>query len=188
MDQSAAQLRVEIAETRTNMGETLEAIGDRVSPGRVVERRKNRMTRAFRDVRDRVMGSASGMGESVHDTATHTLERVEEAPDAVLRRSAGNPLMAGGVAFGVGMLVAAAFPPSRAERDLAESVGERIEPVKDAAASAVREVASDLKEPAAEAVQGLKDEARQGAGHVADQVQHDATRVAQDARSAPPAR
>ena len=55
MGQSATELKQEIAQTRQNLGETLDAIGDRVSPGRMVERRKNRMARGFQNVRDRVI-------------------------------------------------------------------------------------------------------------------------------------
>ena len=65
MGQSATELKQEIAQTRQNLGETLDAIGDRVSPGRMVERRKNRMTRGFQNVRERVMGTASSMTDSV---------------------------------------------------------------------------------------------------------------------------
>lgn len=170
MDQSAAQLRVEIAETRTNMGETLEAIGDRVSPGRVVERRKNRMMRSARDIRDRVMGTAQSAEERAGGAVHRVGDAVESAPEMVRERSAGNPLMAGGVAFGVGLLVAAAMPPSRTERELAENVGERIEPIKEQATEAVREVAEHMKEPAREAAEELKQSASDSAGHVAEQV------------------
>ena len=45
MGQSAEELRYEIADTRAELGQTLDAIGDRVSPGRMIERRKNRFVR-----------------------------------------------------------------------------------------------------------------------------------------------
>ena len=41
MGQSADELRHDIEATRGQLGETLDAIGDRVSPGRMIERRKN---------------------------------------------------------------------------------------------------------------------------------------------------
>ena len=45
MGQTAEQLKEQIAGTRDDLSETLDAIGDRVSPGRVIERRKNRKDR-----------------------------------------------------------------------------------------------------------------------------------------------
>ena len=44
MGQNADQLKREIADTRNDLGNTLDAIGDRVSPSRVIQRRKNRVT------------------------------------------------------------------------------------------------------------------------------------------------
>ena len=59
MGQNADELRRNIETTRENLGETVEAIGDRVSPGRMIERRKNRVMTNFRNIRERVLGSAS---------------------------------------------------------------------------------------------------------------------------------
>ena len=58
MGQDADQLKREIEDTRGELGGTLDAIGDRLSPGRMVERRKNRMMNGLHNVRDRVMGTA----------------------------------------------------------------------------------------------------------------------------------
>jgi len=49
MGQNADELRRNIETTRENLGETVEAIGDRVSPGRMIERRKNRVMTNFRN-------------------------------------------------------------------------------------------------------------------------------------------
>ena len=50
MGQDAEELRREIEASRAEMSNTLDAIGDRVSPGRVIERRKNRMKNAVQSV------------------------------------------------------------------------------------------------------------------------------------------
>ena len=68
MGQSADELRRDIEETRYGLTDTLDAIGDRVSPGRVIERRKNRAVQGLQSVRDRVMGSVGGARDSVTDT------------------------------------------------------------------------------------------------------------------------
>ena len=122
MGQSAEELRQEIAGTRADLGDTLDAIGDRVSPGRVMERRKNRMTNGLRTAKDRIFGSASDAGGAVADTAGTAVDAVRSAPDAAMTQTQGKPVVAGAVAFGVGFLVAAAFPPSEVEEQAASKV------------------------------------------------------------------
>ena len=43
MGQSPEELKQDVESTRADLSDTLDAIGDRVSPGRMIERRKNRM-------------------------------------------------------------------------------------------------------------------------------------------------
>ena len=50
MGQSPEELKDEIESTRADLGDTLEAIGDRVSPGRVIERRTARVRQGFADL------------------------------------------------------------------------------------------------------------------------------------------
>src|SRR4051794_41986204 len=68
--QSAEELRREIEATRGDLGTTIDAIGDRVSPGRIVERRTNRMRGGIRSVRESVMGRASSATGAVTGTAS----------------------------------------------------------------------------------------------------------------------
>jgi ElaB/YqjD/DUF883 family membrane-anchored ribosome-binding protein len=170
MDQSATELRIEIEETRTNLGETLEALGDRVSPSRVVERRKNRIVRGLADTRDRIMGTGAAVTHGIADKAGDTAESLQHAPGAVRERSAGNPLVAGGVAFGVGVLVAAALPPTQKERELAETLVDQAAPLKEQATEAVREMAGHLEAPAREAAEEVKQAASEGTQHVTERV------------------
>ena len=101
MGQTAEQLKEQIAGTRDDLSETLDAIGDRVSPGRVIERRKNRMSAGVRSALDRVMGTAHDAADAVRDT-----------PSTVGSSTQGAPLVAGGIAFAAGFLLAVALPPS----------------------------------------------------------------------------
>ena len=71
MGQSTYELRRDIEQTRADLGETLDAIGDRVSPGRMIERRKNRMTSGIRSFKDRVMGTAE---QAARTARRHGLE------------------------------------------------------------------------------------------------------------------
>ena len=191
MGQSAEELRYEIADTRAELGQTLDAIGDRVSPGRMIERRKNRFVLGMRSAKDRIMGTATdagnavtdraqGVGGGIAETAGSAVDTVRNAPEAARQQAQGNPVMAGAVAFGLGFLVAAAFPPSRTEEQLAEQAMDKAEPVKRQLMESGQEVAEHLKDSAAEAVEQVKQTATEGAGQVADTAK-EASQTTKDA-------
>jgi ElaB/YqjD/DUF883 family membrane-anchored ribosome-binding protein len=162
MGQSTDELRRDIERTRGELGETMEAIGDRVSPGRMIERRKNRLTNSVRSVRDRVMGTAHSVG----DEAAHLKDTVEDVPSMVRERTEGSPLMAGAIAFGVGFLAAVAVPPSQMEREAGEKLLDKVEPLKEELTETTKEMAEHLREPAMEAAREVKDAASEGAQSV----------------------
>ena len=168
MGQSAEELRREIEDTRDDLGQTLDAIGDRVSPGRIVERRKNRMMNGLTSVRDRVMGTASDAGRSIGDTASGTVDTLKGTPDAVVQQTQGSPLVAGALAFGFGVLVASVFPPSAKEQEVADELKEKAQPLADDLRQTGQEMAEHLKEPAREAVESVKQAATEGQQAVTD--------------------
>jgi hypothetical protein len=163
MGETAEDLARDIEDTRSSMSGTLEAIGDRVSPARVMERRRNRVVLWFQRAKDSVMGTA----ENLTGQATDTMHRVGDAPasavDTVKSTTSGAPLVAGGIAFGVGVLLGSALPPSRAERRLGEQARQAVEPVQSQLQEAGREVVENLREPVTEAVQDVKQSAEDGA-------------------------
>jgi gas vesicle protein len=162
MGQSAEELRRDIEDTREDLGQTLDAIGDRVSPGRIVERRKNRVMSGLTNVRERVMGSASQAGHAIGDTAGSTVGTITRTPDAVVQQTQGSPLVAGAVAFGIGVLVAAAFPASGKEQEVADQLKDKAQPLADDLKQTGQEMAEHLKEPAREAVESVKQAATEG--------------------------
>jgi ElaB/YqjD/DUF883 family membrane-anchored ribosome-binding protein len=168
MGQSAEQLRREIEYMRGDLSETLEAIGDRVSPGRMMERRKNRFINGLQGVRDRVMGTASDAGSAVGDVAGGAVDTLKQTPDTVRQPAEGNPLAAGAIAVGVGVLLASIFPASEKERRAADQLMDKTEPLKDELKETGREMAEHLKEPALEAVQQVKNTATEGTQSVTD--------------------
>jgi Protein of unknown function (DUF3618) len=193
MGQSATELRQDIARTREDLGDTLDAIGDRVSPGRMIERRTNRMRMGFRSIRDRVMGTASATTSSIGDTAHSATERVGDAaseaveivrdlPETVRTQSQGNPMLAGGIAFGVGFLAAAALPPTNVERERAKALMGSMPPVSEELSSTVKEVAENLREPAREAATNVKEAASEAARDVAETAKQDVREAAEDTR------
>ncbi len=163
MGQDTEELKRHIESTRAEMSGTLEAIGDRVSPGRIAQRNKNRVITGAQSIKDRVMGTASGAQHAVTDTAAHAADSVKEVPDVVVEKTQGAPMIAGALAFGVGFLVAAAFPPSAKEKELSAKVIDAIEPAKEQLIESAHELADNLKEPALEAAQAVKTAASSGA-------------------------
>jgi ElaB/YqjD/DUF883 family membrane-anchored ribosome-binding protein len=156
MGQSADELRRDIEDTRYGLTDTLDAIGDRVSPGRVIERRKNRAIRGIQSVRDRVMGSVVEARDSVADTTGSAVDTVKTTPDALRQQTQGSPLAAGAIAFGVGFLVAAAFPASQPEQQAAQALMDKAEPLKEELTAIGTDVAQQVKGDVQEAVEEVK--------------------------------
>jgi ElaB/YqjD/DUF883 family membrane-anchored ribosome-binding protein len=175
------ELRREIDDRRSSMSDTLEAIGDRVSPGRMIERRKNRMVLWFGSVRDRVMGTAQDMSDRMSDKAHAVGSAPSDAVDKVRSSTSGAPLVAGGVAFGFGMLIGSLIPPSRTERQVGQRALQAAEPIKQELRDAGHEMVDQLKEPVSDAVEDVKQTAQQKA----QQVRQSASDAAQDMREAP---
>jgi len=159
MGANTESLRQEIEGTRSDLGETLDAIGDRVSPGRVIERRKNRMFQGVESVRDQVMGTA-------HDAAGG----VGGVPDMVREGTEGAPILAGALAFGVGFLIAAVLPTTRPEQQVGSAVMDKAQPVKDQLVEAGKEIGEHLAEPAKESAMAIKDAATSGVHTVVEEA------------------
>ena len=172
------ELRREIDDRRASMSDTLEAIGDRVSPGRMIERRKNRMVLWVGSARDRVMGTAEDLSDRMSDKAHAVGSAPSDALDKVRSSTSGAPLVAGGIAFGVGMLIGSLIPPSRTERQMGQQARQAVEPVKQELKQAGQDMVDQLKEPASQAVQDVKQTAQQGA----QQVRQSASDAADDVR------
>ncbi len=180
MGKSAEELRQEIAGTRADLGGTLDAIGDRVSPGRVMERRKNRMTNGLRSAKERIFGTASDAGGTVADSAGSAVDTVRSAPDAARSQAQGNPLLAGAVAFGAGFALAAALPPSKTEEEAAGKLLDKAEPLKQQLSEVGQEVAGNLKEAVTDAATAVKETATESGQQVAATAK-DAAQTTKDA-------
>jgi len=197
MAQSPEEIRREIERTREDLGETMQAIGERVSPGRIVHRRKERVRNRFTSVREAVMGSAQdaygaagGRVSSASDSARQAargmaettgsmVDQVREAPELARRQTQGNPLAAGVIAFGGGVLLASLLPPSEREQQAAQALTERLEPVKEHAREAAEEVKAGVTDAASQAAEQVKQQASQAA----ESVKGEAQAAAQDVKS-----
>jgi hypothetical protein len=182
------QLRREAEMQRSRMGDTLDAIGDRLSPERMVERRKAAVGQRVRGFKETVMGSPgyeepvtarlrSQAGDTVHSAA----DRVQNAPHALAEQAQGNPIAAGLIAFGAGVLLATVFPASRTEQRILDDARPQLEGAVDQLKTAGRDVAEGAKDHAREAVEEVKSAGSQATSQVRDQATQSAQQVKGDA-------
>lgn len=160
------RIRADIEQTRFELSNDVDALKDKVSPGSLARRQRDRVRDALTGAKDRVMGAADDVQSrgqaalsSVGDTAT-------SAPAVVKEKTQGNPLAAGLVAFGVGWLASTVIPASSPERRAAIALKERAEPVTQEFAGAAKQVVEDLRGPAEEAVESVKSTASDAAENV----------------------
>jgi ElaB/YqjD/DUF883 family membrane-anchored ribosome-binding protein len=176
----------DIAATRERLTRDVDELSDKVSPHRVIERRKAAAQGRISSLRARVMGTASSARQEVRGSAGSVGEAGQSAVDTVERRVEGNPLAAGLVAFGAGMVISALLPASDKEAQaagrLVDAAKEHGQPLVDEARSVAQDVGSDLKESAQEAAQELKDSAKESAQHVRDEGAESARSVKGEAQ------
>ncbi len=206
MAEVSQELRQDIERIRDDLDDTLDALGERVSPRRIAQRRKNAVRTRLTRVRTTVMGpapdprsdvtgkarhakesvqqTAGQAKESIQQTAGQAVDKVREAPEMIQHQTQGNPLAAGLVAFGAGMLVATLFPPTEAEQRAASAVQERAEPLKDRAMEAGKEMKDHLQQSTQERAEQVKDTAKGAAQEVKDQAQASAEGVKEHSKSA----
>jgi ElaB/YqjD/DUF883 family membrane-anchored ribosome-binding protein len=174
MGQSAEELSMQIEDTRGDLARDVDALTDRVSPSRIVERRRAATRTRMHQLRSKVMGTARDGQHAAGSTAQQAADTVsgttQDAMSSIEDRVEGSPLAAGVIAFGAGMVLAALIPASDAEAQAAERVvdtaKEHGQPVMDEAKSVGQEMGESLKQSAAEAGQQVKDAAQGSAEHV----------------------
>ena len=188
------ELKADIAERRRMMSEELEAIGDRVSPGQIVDRRRAAVRQRVSGWRETVMGApGSGTNSSLglSDRASNVGDQLSDAPDALRRRAQGNPLVAGLIVFGAGLLVASVLPESDTERQAAENLQPQLESaaaqahdmgqqVAETAKSSATDAAEELKSSATDATQTVKQQASDASSDVKEHATDAARQVREE--------
>ncbi|MCU1518704.1 MAG: hypothetical protein JWQ75_3425, partial [Pseudarthrobacter sp.] len=91
---------------------------------------------------------------------------IGDAPAQVKAKTQGNPLAAGLIAFGAGLLLSSLIPASEMEREAADALKTAAEPLTTELTEAAKDVAQGLKEPAQEAMENVKSTATDAAEHV----------------------
>lgn len=169
MSQSPDEIRANIERSRAALSSDVDQLTDQADPRKVARRKVEDVKQSAVGLKDRVMGANSD-SPSLGD-------RVSDAPSAVQAKTQGNPLAAGLVAFGVGLLVGGLIPASRQEQQAAVRLKESAEPVTEQLSGAAKEVGQNLQTPAQDAVAAVKDSASDAAQTVKEQGQSAAGNV-----------
>jgi ElaB/YqjD/DUF883 family membrane-anchored ribosome-binding protein len=128
--------------------------------------------------KDAVGDRAYAAKDTVSESASEAREAVREAPTAVKRKTQGNPLAAGVIAFGVGMLVSSLIPSSEKERRAVSQLQDNLEPLKEKASEVARDVGESLKPAAQEAAESVRATAQEGV----ESVKQEGQAAAQDVK------
>jgi gas vesicle protein len=178
------EIRTDIERTRRELGQDVDALADKVTPSKIAERQTRKVKRAFSRVTDRIMGSASDAVDSTRDAVGNAADTVADVPRKAARATEGNPIAAGLIAFGMGMLVASLIPASRQEQRLAEQAKEAAAPILDEAKDVAMESADHLREPARDAAESVKERAAEAVDTVRAEGADAASTVQADAKHA----
>ncbi len=156
-----------------------------------------------KDKASQVGDKASQLGDTAKDKASQLSDRAGEAahsaadtvratPQKVAQQAQGNPIAAGIIAFGVGLLAASLIPATEVEKragqqlkdnagDLADKVREPLKEtameMKDDLTGTVREAAGQVKETAADAARTTGDEAKSTAKGAASDAKQAASQA-----------
>lgn len=118
-------------------------------------------------------------GDRVSEWADDAQHALRQAPAQLRGRTAGNPLAAGLIAFGAGLLLSSLIPASRVEQRAAEGLKEQAAPLVDEAKQAAQQLREDLEPAAREAAGSVKESAAEAASHLKEQ----GTDTAQDLKA-----
>lgn len=207
------EIRDEIEQTREELAYDVDRLADRTVPSRVVERRWEGVKEKARNMADTVMGArdtaqgkAADAGGTVKETASQATDKVKETasqasdkvvgtaqsvagtvqqtPDIVARRTRGNPLAAGLIAFGAGLLVASLLPETEREKQAGSAVAERSQGLVDKAKETGKELAQELSGTAREAGEQIKESAKTAAQNTSQQAQESGRSTVEQTRQA----
>jgi gas vesicle protein len=202
MAEEPDRLRQDIELTRASLTRDVDRLADKTSPRRVAQRR-------WTAVKEKVMGSAeqarhaaggtvstvqdkastvggkvSAVGDKAAEAGHGAADAVRNAPHAVAQQAQGNPLAAGVIAFGVGMLAATLLPVTDTERRAGQQIKENSGDLTDRVKEVASDLGSEFKQTAQESVQQVKETAQDAAQTTRQQAQSSAQDAAQQTRQA----
>jgi hypothetical protein len=196
------EIRADIERTRATLSDDVDDLAESVKPKSVAQRQVDKVKDAAGSLKDRVMGSdeddysGSTVGDKAYaakdavadkayaardtmsEKASDAADAVRGAPTTLKRKAQGNPLAAGVIAFGLGMLVSSLIPSSERERQAVSQLQENLEPVKEKATEVARDMGEGLKPAAQVAAESVKTTAKEGV----ESVKQEGQSAAQDVK------
>lgn len=202
MGKNSSDVRHDIDMTRREMAGTIDELADRASPRRVVNRRRQRAAERLHSMRTAVMGEPDGgfgpeagggglagareMAGSARGAVEGTGEQIagqaRHAPDIAKRKAQGNPIAAGLIAFGGGLLASSLLPATEPEQRAAKTLKERTEPLQEEMRQAGQEVAEQVSSSAKERAEEVKQTSTEATEAVKGRAQSSAQQVQEEAR------
>ena len=162
-------IRAQIQATRAGLSNDVNELGDKVSPGQIAKRQRDKVSGAVMGVKDHIMGSAADAKSSTGDAMASVGDTLSDAPGKVARQTQGSPLAAGLIAFGTGLLLSALIPASRPEAQAAAAIKDQAQPLVDQLTEAGKDAAGNLQEPAQQALESVKSTASDAVDTVKDE-------------------
>jgi ElaB/YqjD/DUF883 family membrane-anchored ribosome-binding protein len=184
MTNNPDEIRREIENTRGRLSSDVNALTETVSPSNVARRQADKVAGVATSVKDRVMGTADDLRSSGSDAASTVGQAPAAAADKARSKTQGNPLAAGLIAFGAGMLVASLLPTTEAESRAGERLAEQADKVVEPLKETGREMGEDLKERAKEAAQEVKSTAQQAVESTKEQAKDSGQQAVQETKDA----
>jgi hypothetical protein len=207
------RIRSEIESTRSELSSDVDALTDRMNPRRIAGERVGQARGALTRVKEKVMGAqmdghgtgqrmsqaagsvrggARSLGQQsraqAHSAAGSVRDEARSLGQQSRAQAQGNPLAAGLIAFGAGLLVSSLIRPSRHERQWAGQargmVGEHSAGLREQASQVGNQLRDDMREPAQQAAQSVRSTAAQGASAVRDQGRSAAHQMQEETREA----
>ncbi|MGY2746599.1 DUF3618 domain-containing protein [Pseudarthrobacter sp. O4] len=178
MTENPDAIRADIEATRARLGTDVDAVADKVTPSHIVQRQTDKVKDAVFGMKEKVMGAAehtstdrvhSGAHAVTGSAGAHLADAgaaIGDAPHQLKAKTQGNPIAAGLIAFGAGMLLSSLIPASEKERAAAETLKANAEPLTTELTEAAKDVAEGLKAPTQEAMENVKATAREATDHV----------------------
>lgn len=173
MSENPDAIRADIEATRARLGTNVDAVADKVTPSNIVQRQGDKVKDAVFGVKEKVMGTAEHATDRVHSgtgsAGSHLSDAgsaIGDTPRQVRAKTQGNPLAAGLIAFGAGMLFSSLIPASEKEREAADALKTKAEPLTTELTEAAKDIAEGLKAPAQEAMENVKATAAAATDHV----------------------
>lgn len=109
MSNDPDQIRAQIEATRSDLSSNVNALTESVKPGNVARRQVGKVGDTFSSLKEQVMGSDNASGSA---TDAKPQLRTPSGTSAAAQKTRGNPLAAGVIAFGAGLLLGSLLPTS----------------------------------------------------------------------------